>query len=101
MATASERYYLKNRERLLLERREWAREYRAAHPEKAAEYRARTVVERRAADLERYYRRKAARGPASSGAESSGVASSPPGWQGAESSGAESSGGESSGSGSE
>jgi hypothetical protein len=58
---AHRRWYLKNRERLLEERRAYAAQYTAAHPEKIAEYRERTAEERRMKDSERYWRKKAER----------------------------------------
>ena len=58
---AHRRWYLKNRERLLEERRVYAAQYTAANPDKIAEYRERTAEERRQKDRERYYRKKAER----------------------------------------
>ena len=61
---AHRRWYLKNRERLLGERRAYAAQYTAANPDKIAEYRERTAEERRQKDRERYYRKKAERAAA-------------------------------------
>ena len=61
---AHRRWYLKNRERLLEERRAYAAQYTATHPEKIAEYRERTAEERRQKDRERYWRKKAERAAA-------------------------------------
>lgn len=58
---AHRRWYLKNRERLAEERRAYAAQYTATHPDKIAEYRAKTVEERRLKDRERYWRKKAER----------------------------------------